>query len=341
MRVARLYGVRDLRLTDEPRPADLPPGHSLVRVTAVGLCGSDLHWFAEGGIGDAVLDAPLVLGHEFAGIAEAGPHAGRRVAVDPAISCGTCESCLEGNRNLCPTVRFAGHGRQDGGLREWLAWPSHLLHPLPDEISDAGGAVLEPLGVALHTLDLGHLRAGTTAAVVGCGPIGLLLVELVRAAGAATVVAVEPLEHRRRIALERGADAALTPAEAHAGGLLDVTGGRGVDVAFEVAGTDDAVDLAMRAARPGARVVLAGIPDDDRMSFSASLARRKGLSIIMVRRMKDVYPRAIALARRGTVSLELLVTDRFELVDAADAFDSAVRRTSLKTVIQMQGGDPC
>jgi L-iditol 2-dehydrogenase len=320
MRVARLYGAGDVRVGQEPDPSDVPAGHRLVRVTAVGLCGSDLHWFAEGGIGDAVVGQPLVLGHEFAGVLDDGT----RVAVDPAIPCGICGSCLEGNPNLCPTVRFAGHSTQDGGLRELLVWPSHRLHPLPDAISDAGGATLEPLGVAIHAFDLGHVRIGSTVAVVGCGPIGLLIVQLARAGGATSVLAVEPLAHRRQAALDYGADVALAPS--------DATGG-GFDVAFEVAGTDAAVDTAMQLVRPGARVVLAGIPDNDRTSFSAALARRKGLSLIMVRRMKDVYPRAIALVQRGLVDVESLVTVRYPLEHADEAFAAAVKREGLKVVV--------
>ncbi len=328
MRVARLFGAGDVRVLDEPRPGDVTAGHRLVRVTAVGLCGSDLHWFAEGGIGDAIVGDPLVLGHEFAGVLEDGT----RVAVDPAIPCGVCESCLEGNPNLCPTIRFAGHGAQDGGLREFLVWPEHRLHPLPDAISDAGGATLEPLGVAIHAFDLGHMRIGSTVAVVGCGPIGLLVVELARAAGATKVLAVEPLPHRRQAALDRGADLALSPEEAAAHAITEP---RGYDLAFEVAGTDDAVDAAMQLVRPGARVMLAGIPDNDRTSFSAALARRKGLSLIMVRRMKDPYPRAIALVQRGLVDVESLVTARFPLERAGEAFATAVKREGLKTVIDL------
>jgi L-iditol 2-dehydrogenase len=319
MRVARLYGAGDLRVAQEPDPTDVPPGHRLVRVTAVGLCGSDLHWFAEGGIGDAVVEEPLVLGHEFAGVLDDGT----RVAVDPAIPCGACASCLEGNPNLCPTVRFAGHSTQDGGLRELLVWPAHRLHRLPDTISDAGGAALEPLGVAIHAFDLGHVRIGSTVAVVGAGPIGLLVVQLARAAGATSVLAVEPLAHRREAALGYGADAAVRPEEASGA----------FDVAFEVAGTDAAVATAMQLVRPGARVVLAGIPDDDRTSFPAGLARRKGLSLIMVRRMKDVYSRAIALVERGLVDVESLVTARYPLERADDAFAAAVKREGLKTVV--------
>src|SRR2546423_12593551 len=177
MKVARLHAVGDLRLADEPPPVP-GPGESLVRVTAVGICGSDLHWWGEGAIGDAALERPLVLGHEAAGVIDAGPDRGTRVAIDPAITCGVCRPCRDGYHNLCVRIRFAGHGRQDGALREFLTWPSHLLHPLPGSLPDTGGAILEPLGVAVHALDLGHVRLGASVMVVGCGPIGLLLIQI-------------------------------------------------------------------------------------------------------------------------------------------------------------------
>ena len=246
MRVARLHAKGNVQLHDEvrPEPAD---GMSLVRVTDVGICGSDLHWFADGGIGDAQIgQRPLVLGHEIAGVVEVGPLTGERVAVDPAIPCGQCILCLQGNRNLCLSVRFAGHGQSDGGLSELIAWPSELLHPLPPSMSTTEGAVLEPLGVALHALDLSCLRIGSTAAVVGCGPIGLLLVQLALAAGAARVVAVEPLEHRREAALAFGASLALAPTDLMKRGVtIESVGPLGVDVAFEVAGDNDAVEQAI------------------------------------------------------------------------------------------------
>jgi len=228
---------------------------------------------------------------------------------------------------------FAGHGTQDGALRELLTWPTHLLHPLPDQVSDAGGAVLEPLGVAVHASDLGHLKLGGSAAVVGCGPIGLLLIDILRAAGAACVVAVEPLAHRRAEAARRGADHVLDPAGLDSAALADLTGG-GVDAAFEFAGTDGGVQLAVAAARPGGRVVLGGIPGDDWTRFSASAARRKGLTIALVRRMNEVYPRAIALATGGHADLDALVTDRFPLAAASQAFTAAARREGLKAIVE-------
>jgi len=331
MKAARLYGAGDLRLADEPVPG-LGPGEELVRVTAVGICGSDLHWWGEAGIGDATITRPLVLGHEAAGVIESGPRRGTRVAIDPAVSCGACRPCRDGYRNLCTRIRFAGHGDQDGAMREFLAWPSVLLRPLPDSVPDTGGALLEPLGVAIHALDLGHVRLGARVAVVGCGPIGLLLIAVLRAAGARHIAAFEPLPHRREAALRYGADVCLRP-DILPQDLSELVG-EGAEAVFEMAGTADAVMLSIAAARPGGRVVLGGIPADDRIAFEASTARRKGLTIAMVRRMNSVYGRAIALAAAGTFSLAPLVTDRFGLASAGQAFGTAAKRQGLKVVIE-------
>ena len=323
--VARLHGTGDIRVAGEPVRAP-GAGESLVRVEAVGLCGSDLHWYEEGGIGDARLESPLVVGHEFAGVVEGGPLDGRLVAVDPALHCGRCDRCLEGNPNLCAEVVFAGHGSCDGGLRQYLSWPTEALHPLPESMDGSTGAMLEPLGVAIHAFDLGHVRLGADVAVVGCGPIGLLLIQVVRAAGARVVLAVDPLAHRRAAAQDAGAELVVAPEE--------LPSAVAVDVAFEAAGNDAAVDLAMRAARAGARVVLLGIPSDDRTTFSAALARRRGLTIVMVRRMGAVYPRAIRLVEQGLVDVGGLVTHRYPLTRVDEAFRTAAAREGLKVVVE-------
>jgi L-iditol 2-dehydrogenase len=258
------------------------------------------------------------------------------VAVDPAIPCERCELCHEGYGNLCPDVRFAGHGDVDGALREFIAWPTGLLRPLPDALSDADGAMLEPLGVGLHAVDLGHVRLGATVAVVGCGPIGLLIAQLARVAGAARVFAVEPLEHRLRSARALGADDAVVPAQAGRAYWRSVAG-LGADVVFEVAGTDEAVDTALTAVRPGGRVVLAGIPDGDRTTFAASTARRKGVTIALVRRMNRVYDRAIELVAGGRVDVASLVTGRYPLERVAEAFEAARRRSGIKIIVTPGG----
>jgi L-iditol 2-dehydrogenase len=303
-----------------------------VRVTAVGVCGSDLHWFDQASIGDASLKRPLVLGHEFAGIEAV---TGRRVAVDPAIPCGSCEFCLEGNPNLCPAVQFAGHGDTDGALREALCWPGRNLYELPEALSEADGAMLEPLGVAIHALDLSHLRAGMQVGVFGCGPIGLLILQLARLSGAERIIATDRMPHRAEAACALGAEAGLVVDESgQAEGLGAEIGRRGLDVVFEVAGENAAVEAAVKAAKPGGKVILVGIPSDDHTGFSAATARRKGLTIKLCRRMKNTYPRAIQLAASGRVDVRSLVTHRFPLEEAQQGFLAAERRQGLKVIIE-------
>jgi len=339
MKALRLHGVGDLRLADEPVP---PPGpaEALVRVTAVGICGSDLHWYDESGIGGAVLTRPLILGHEAAGVIVDGPRAGQRVALDPQVPCGACETCAAGRDHLCPEVRFLGHSVTDGAMRALLAWPLANLVPLPDAIDDLAGAMLEPLGVAIHALRLARVRPGDSVGVFGCGPIGLLLIQLARASGATTIVATDRLPHRVEAARRLGALAALVGDGTEREVLLDATAGRGIDAAVEIAGDDDAIETAITLARPAGTVVVAGIPAGDHSTIAASIARRKGLDLRFSRRMSRAYPRAIALVEAGLVEVSSLVTHRFAIADFEAAFRTAVRRDGLKVVIDPSAAPP-
>jgi L-iditol 2-dehydrogenase len=330
MRVARLHGPGDIQVDEEPAP-EPQEGETLVHVRAAGICGSDLHWWTQAGIGDTQLSTPLVLGHEFAGVTETG----ERVAMDPAITCGECEMCKGGSPNLCSRLLFAGHGEQDGAFREVVAWPRRCLHALPDALSFAEGAMLEPLGVALHAVDLGGVRAGATVGVFGCGPIGLLTAQLVRVSGAATIVATDVLPHRVEAALAYGVH---HPLMASGSDLVPriraITHGRGLDLAFEAAGEQEAVDAAVAAVAPGGTVVLIGIPSSDLTFFRASEARRKELKILLVRRMKNTYARAIRLVSRGAVDLRSLVTQRYPLERVGEAFTTAQAREGLKVLVE-------
>ena len=336
MEVLRLYGPHDLRLQSEARP-DPEPGQALVRVTAVGVCGSDLHWFDEAGIGDAQIIRPLVLGHEFAGLVESRSSLlhGQRVAVDPAIPCQACEFCFEGNPNLCANLRFAGHGSTDGGLQEFLVWPERCLYPLPDALSDSDGSMLEPLGVALYAVDLADLKPGMAVGVFGCGPIGLLIIQLARLSGATQIIATDRMPHRLDAAKEFGATDVFLVDDAWVDEpVWKASSGRGVPVVFEVAGENQAVETAIAAVRPGGRVVLVGIPYPDSTTFTASTARRKGLTLQLCRRMKFTYPRAIRLVEQGLVDVRTLVTHRFPLSQAEQAFRIAQARQGLKVMIE-------
>jgi L-iditol 2-dehydrogenase len=331
MKAARLYAAGDLRL-DTLGEESPDPDEELVRVHAVGLCGSDLHWFGEGSIGDATLASPLVLGHEMAGTILSGPRQGQLVAIDPAVPCWQCPLCREGHPNLCTQIRFAGHGATDGGLRETMAWPRQRLHPVPSSFDADTAALLEPLGVAIHAVDLAHIKLGSVVAIVGCGPIGQLAIQAARAAGAAVVLAVEPLAHRRALAEHHHA---VASAPEHIEDLIarHTADSLGADAVLEISGTEAAVDIAVRIARPGSRVVLAGIPDVDRTHFIASSARRKGLTIVLSRRMKEVYPRAIRLVETGQVHLDRIVSNHFPLADVERAFKQAASRDGHKVIV--------
>ena len=325
MRVLRLIGPRHFRWEEEERPQP-GPGEVRVAVRAVGIDGSDVHIFAHGGTGETVLGSPLVLGHEFSGVIDSlgtgvdGLNPGQLVAVDPAIPCGGCEFCLEGRPNLCTDLRFLGSWPDDGALREYLVHPAALVHPLTGRFSSTEAAMLEPLGVALHSVELGRVRPGDRVSVHGCGPIGLLVVLVARLAGATGVVALDTISHRREKARELGAADPLEVDGRQVEEVMRLTQGRGVDVAFEAAGSNAAVQDAVEVAKPGGRVVLIGIPVEDVTSFRASAARHKGLTILMVRRMKRTYERCIALLEAGTVDLESLVTHRFSFKEAPEAF---------------------
>ncbi len=332
MKVLRLHGVGDLRLGDEPAPT-AAPGEALVRVTAVGICGSDLHWYDESRIGEAALRRPLVLGHEAAGVIADGSRAGQRVALDPQIPCGACETCAAGRGHLCPQVRFLGHSDTDGALREMMAWPLANLVPLPDSVDNTVGAMLEPLGVAIHALRLARVRPGDSIGVLGCGPIGLLMIQLARASGVTSIVASDRLAHRVDAARALGAVAAVVDGGAERDRLLEATGGRGVDAAIEIAGDEDAVQAAIALARPAGTVVVAGIPAGDQTTITSSTARRKGLDLRFSRRMNRTYPRAIALVEGGFVDPAALVGHRFPLGDFEPAFRTAAHRNGLKVVV--------
>lgn len=337
----RLHGPKDLRPEETPPPAAPGPGQVLIAVGAVGVCGSDLHMYETGKIGTTLVETPLVLGHEFGGtVIEVGPGAldghaqplqvGQRVAVDPQVACGHCRQCQEGHPNLCPRHRFYGVWPDDGALRGRMVVEARNCFPVPKSFSEATVALLETLGVAIHAVDLGKLRVAEGVGVIGCGPVGLLILRLAKLAGAGPLYAFDPLPWRRKKALELGADAAFERAPGPAADL---------DVVFEAAWADASVQQAAEMARPGGRLVLVGIPSDDQLYLQHSTARRKGLSLIMARRMKHTYPRAIQLVASGQVDLEGLVSHRYSLEQTPQAYaaNAAYAPGLLKAVIEVAG----
>lgn len=315
-----LHGPHDARVA----PFNLREGRegeTLLDVAAVGLCGSDLHYYKDGGIGSAGIREPFVPGHEFGGylsedVTELGLSRGALVAVDPNKACGVCEHCRAGHPNLCPNVKFIGAPPFDGAMTDRIWVPKSQIVPLPEGMSALEAVMLEPLGVAIHAVDLAKPRLLERVAVLGCGPIGLLILQVLKVAGAGEVLAVDPLPHRREMAKTLGA--------AQVGeGVADIrawTHNEGCPLVIEATNSPDGFRDAVLAARIGGRVVLVGIPDGDVYTLPAAEARRRGLKIKFSRRMGEVYPRAIELVATGKVDVKTMVTHEVGLEEAPDAF---------------------
>lgn len=331
MLAARLHGPKDLRLERIPRPAAPKCGQALLRVLTTGICGSDLHSYLDARIGDTPVEQALVLGHEFSAVVESvGPEAfdgnhqplkpGTRVAVDPAQPCHHCELCEHGHPNLCGNLAFCGNYPYGGSFCEWMHMPARSCFPVPKSIDDESAALLEPLGVAIHAVDFSKLRVGHSVAILGMGPIGLLCLQVAKLAGADPIFVTDKLPWRLKLAQKWGGLPIRYDQEDPVRRIAKETRGRGVDVAIEAAWADQSVTQAAEMARLGGRVVLVGIPGDDRFSMKHSTARRKGLTVVLSRRMKHVYPRAVRLAEQGRVDLRGLVSHRFPLRRAPEAF---------------------
>ncbi len=352
MRAVSLHGPRDLRLEPYAEESEPGPGEIRIRVMAVGICGSDLHLYQEGQIGGLGDQEPFVPGHEFMGeVCEVGAYAldgvrlplqlGDRVAVDPHLACGECEWCEAGHPNLCPRHDFIGLPPMHGALRETMIVPARACFHLTEDMTAGTGALLEPLGVALHAMDLTKARIGQSAVVLGCGPIGLMMVRLAALQGLHPIIAVDPLGWRIEQARLWGAHHGIVaPATEAIEKVMDATEGRGVDQVIEAAWAGSAVDAGVEMACPGARVTIIGIPRGHELQINHSTARRKGLTLAMVRRMKHVYPRAIALAQgpQPQVPLDDLISHTYSLEEASTAFEqnSAYLDHALKFVIHPQ-----
>ena len=317
-----LHGARDARV----QPLELREGRpheTLLDVAAVGICGSDLHYYKDGGIGSARIMAPFVPGHEFGGylcedVPELGLKRGALVAVDPNRSCGQCEWCLAGHCNLCPKVEFIGAPPFDGAMTNRIWVPKSQVVPLPEAMGALEAAMLEPLGVAIHAVDLAKPRLLERVALLGAGPIGLLILQTLKVAGAGDVHVIEPLDHRRAAALELGAKTAAATIDDFVRGESK----GGCPLVVEATNSPRGFRDAVLAARIGGRLILAGIPDGDSYTLPASEARRRGLKLKFVRRMGDDYPRAIGLVSSGRVNVTAVVTHRESLRKAPELFEA-------------------
>ena len=334
MKAVQWYAPRQMRLVDIPVPTPLPH-EALIRIESCGVCGSDMHYYLDGHIGNQVIRDPLILGHEYAGIVEAvGESAdksllGKRVAVEPGVPCATCEYCLRGEYNVCPSMTFPGGPGCDGAFAEFITVHAGFCFPVPEEMPAVDAAMIEPLAVAIHTVELARLKPGETAAIIGLGPIGLLTAAVAKYCGVNALYGTDLHAYRVQAASQFGLDMAFavsadTPGE---GGqetvdhLMQVTSGRGVDVAFDCSNGREGIGIACRITRPAGRCVLTGISGHEVDPLPVSIARRRELSLHWCRRFKHNFPTAIALLQALRIDIKPLLTHSFPLEQTCEAFE--------------------
>jgi L-iditol 2-dehydrogenase len=327
--VAELIGVRQFRVTEQ-RVEDPQAGQIQVRVDAVGVCGSDLHVYSEGCVGDTPAIFPQVMGHEPAGTVVktgagvTGWSVGDRVALEPALYCYHCEFCRSGRHNLCANIRFMSMPGDPGFFRSFVNVPGESLFAIPHDMSMEMATLVEPLAVVLHSMKFAAIQPGETVAIFGAGPIGLLTIAAAKVAGAGRIWAIEPIANRRELARHMGADAAIDPNATDAAAEIQAeTRKRGVDCAIDCAAKEHTTNQAIRAARNGGRVVLTGIHSACFVPFEVSPMRRKELAIFNVRRSNDECPAARDLLVERMSWFAPLVTHTRPLEQIAEAFEIA------------------
>jgi L-iditol 2-dehydrogenase len=330
MKAAVLTGKRRIETRDVSDPEIRAEDEVLVRVGATGLCGSDIHYYTDGRIGDQVVQFPFTLGHECAGVvAKTGSDVSRlkpgdRVAVDPAVVCGRCDQCLKGRPNTCRRLMFLGTpGQRPGCLSELIVVPEHNCHLLEKTITMEEGVLVEPLSIALHSLKLLDGPVPEKIAVLGAGPIGLSVLLAARSAGAARVYVTDKIAPRLDAAWKAGAAWTGNPGKSDIVGAILSREPDGLDAVFECCGDPAAVDQAVDLLKPGGRLMIIGIPADERVSFDIHRLRRKEIAVHNVRRQRYCFPEAVELIKSNRVDVRFMATHRFRLVDAPQAFELA------------------
>ena len=345
MKVAVMEGIGKMGYTQRPIPAP-KADEVLVKLEYVGICGSDMHYYETGAIGDYVVKPPFVLGHEPGGtVVEVGSHVthlkvGDKVALEPGKTCGHCEFCRQGKYNLCPDVVFFATPPVDGVFQEYVAHEAALCFKLPENVSTLEGALIEPLAVGFHAANQGGAHAGQTAVVMGAGCIGLVSMMALKAEGVSRVYVVDVMAKRLEKALELGADGVINGKDEDAvEAVRKLTGGAGCDLVIETAGTEFTTRQAIHMTKKGASIVLVGYSKTGEMTLPMSLALDKELTFKTVFRYRHIYAMAIDAVAAGKVNLKGIVTDIFDFDDIQNAMDRSVadKANIVKAVVRIAG----
>jgi L-iditol 2-dehydrogenase len=324
-----LTGINKIEIIEAPKPKIVTDTDVLIRMKAVGVCGSDIHYYRTGRIGSQVVQYPFTVGHEGAGVVEAVGAAvtsvtpGDRVAIEPSIACGHCDQCLAGRPHTCRNNKFLGcPGQIEGNLAEFIVMPSSQCIPLATHQRIEDGATSEPLAIGLYALKQAQLAGDDSIGIIGFGPIGMSVFQMARAHGFNNIFVSEKIHERGRIAEELGARWVGNPLKEDIAAAVSSREPSLLDVVFECCGQQDALDTAIELLKPGGKLMIIGIPEFDRYSFSADAARRKEITLINVRRQNNCTHETLEMLASGRVNGSAMITHRFPFSQIAEAFDT-------------------
>jgi L-iditol 2-dehydrogenase len=323
-----------IELRELPLPA-IKQDEVLVKVMAVGVCGSDLHYYQHGRIGRYVVEKPIILGHECSGIVAAvgdgvsGLSVGDRVAVEPGTTCGRCKACKEGRYNLCSEVQFLATPPVDGAFAQYIAVRADMAFPIPDQLTYEAAALVEPFSVGIHAAIRSSLQPGDTLAIMGMGPVGLMAVAAAKSFGAGRIIVSDLEDIRLQAALKLGADHAINVKEQDALAIIkQLTSGEGADVAWETAGSPKALQSALYSLQRGGKLAIVGLPAQDEILLNVPFMADNEIDIYGIFRYANTYPRGISFMSSGAFDTGVLITDRYPLAQTQDALDRAIHNKS-------------
>ncbi|MFB5674983.1 NAD(P)-dependent alcohol dehydrogenase [Paenibacillus terreus] len=334
MKAAVMPKPGEINIEERPVP-QLQPDEVLIKVMAVGVCGSDVHYYENGRIGRYVVEKPIILGHECAGMISAVGSAvtrfqpGDRVAVEPGVTCGRCDACKSGRYNLCPDVQFLATPPVDGAFVQYMAMREDFVFPIPDHLSFEEAALNEPFSVGIHAARRSQLQPGSTLAIMGMGPVGLMAVAAAKSFGASRIIVTDLEPIRLEAAKRMGATDTINvreedPIEA----IKRLTGGRGVDTAWETAGNPQALQSALYSLRRGGKLAIVGLPAQDEIPLNVPFMADNEIDIYGIFRYANTYPAGISFLSSGQIDAKSLITDRYPLAQTRDAMERAIHNKS-------------
>ncbi len=328
MKSIALTGIAKMGTIQEPDPLILDERDVIVKVTHVGVCGSDMHLYEEGHIGDNWVEYPFVVGHEGVGVIEQVGNGvrhvkpGDRIAIEPAQSCGKCDQCLAGRPHTCRNMVFLGSpGQAVGILSEKIVIPGHCCFLLPDNLSNERACLAEPLSISIWAVDLAGIKPDSNIAILGSGPIGMCVLLYARQQGVKNIYVTDKIDVRLEKSEKAGASWTGNPDKVDIVDIINKEEPFGLDCIFDCCGKQEAMDQAVELLKPGGKIMIVGIPEFDNRLFPTDKTRRKEMCIQNVRRQNDRLQKALDLIADRKVDTDQLVTHRFSFPRTNEAFD--------------------